>query len=251
MFSERAHLKTVLRINSPLLVEALQQTINASRSSSYKKLFARRFSIIEPYVLLFQNRKRLIEAAEKFEGEKGDHVKLLLAFLKTDRPTTWERLDQLEQGKCEQISFEDVWLLYPPGMPIYRKDDGQWRAYKTEKVRTQYLPQMDSLHIDGFYLDFDNEGLKLRGVAETLQVLPFSGNRSITDLEVIPETHFKINDSLSSYLETRGRRFWAFSGKAAYQQYSGTAWPTTLATVSLLLISFSTTNFAMVVLGPG
>lgn len=229
---KKVHIRTVLKIYSPLLKEALKDNLAISRSPLYRRFSDRLTSIHEPYMLLFQNRKKLVEAANKAEGEKREHLKCLLDFLKTERPTTWETLNQLEKGTCERISFQDIWLLYPSSTTVYRKYDGHWRAYKAENVHVRYLPQWDTLYIGSYSLDFNDKGTMLTPKPERLQVLPFVGDRSIIDLEVIPQSHFNNIGRSSEDIKARGQKFWGFHGEPAYRQYVGSAWPSSLPSVS-------------------
>ncbi|KAF3927323.1 hypothetical protein ABW21_db0202270 [Orbilia brochopaga] len=152
--------------------------------------------------------------------------------MKTERPDTWQKLDELEQGTCKRIAFGDVWLLYPPGTTVYKKESGVWRAYKTERLSVQYLPNIGVVTINCYYLNFDSKGKKLIPQNHKLTISPYLFERQISDLEVIPDSHLPHRDEVRKTLLRNGEKFWSFHGTPAYQYYTGEAWPTSLPTTS-------------------
>ncbi|ODA81303.1 hypothetical protein RJ55_04268 [Drechmeria coniospora] len=220
-------LRTVLKIHSPVLIEALKETIAVSRSESYQRLFSRKVNLRKPFIMLFQNRRRLMQAADQAEGEKAIHLRLLLKFLQEEMAATWTKLDEIEEGKCRRISFEDSWLLYPPGTTVYVRDAGLWRAYKVDDVWVNHLPIPGLLHMRSYYLCLDDSASRLEPVEAVQYMTPFSGERFVSDFGLIPESHVEGRREMDDFLEARGRTFWGFHGEPAYRQYVGAAWPTT------------------------
>ncbi|KAI0854552.1 P-loop containing nucleoside triphosphate hydrolase protein [Xylaria cubensis] len=236
VFQRGTHTKTTLKFRSLSLVNALKESIFPSRGDAYARLHSPKESLHKPYVLLFQNRQRLQEAAHQPDTQKAAMLRLLLDYLREDMPRTWQKLDELETGECTHISFEDVWLLYPPGTTIYCKRSGIWQAYKVEEVIAKHLPRLNSLQIRCQYLDFDETGSALKPSLENLSMLPFAGERLISDLEIIPKSHHTHADKIFRDLLVRGKSFWAFRGQSAYREYSGAAWPTTLRTDNVRVV---------------
>ncbi|RYP05334.1 hypothetical protein DL764_003879 [Monosporascus ibericus] len=229
----RAHLKTVMKINSTILIDALKETLSPSRDRYYSKLHSYKANIHKPYVIFFQNRQRLQNAAEAYQQagktQQAALLKLLLDFLKEHMPDTWETLDRIETGKCTHIQFSNAWLLYSPGMTVYTKHSGRLMAYKVAEVETRLIPRVTPITINAYNLNFGKNGSCLVPVAQRLRISPFSGERSISHLEVVPESHLDDRNSISASLRSRGRIFWEFHGEPAYRQYRGTAWLTTLS----------------------
>ena len=229
------HVKTQLLINSHLLIDLLKQCLSPSRTKHYQKLYSQKVKFSKPYVPLFQSRRLLLDAMQSTQGEKAPLLTLLLDFLKEDMKSTWEKLDEIEKGTCERISFEDAWLLYPPGTTVFHKSEGRWAAFKVETVHISQSPVFNTMKLRCYNLGFKNEGSALKPVMRQLELEPFAGERPISDLAIIPQSHidaFK-SHSVPELLISRGHRFWGLGGtQAEYREYVGTAWPTTLPSVS-------------------
>lgn len=228
-----SHVSTQLGFRSPVLLQILRDIIAPSPSREYQWLFSdnNTAKMAYPYVILFQNRQRIQAAASsKTDERQRATLHLLLDFMKSDLPSTWQKLDEIEAGTCTHISFHDAWLLYTPGTTIFKKTTS-WRAYKVQTVEANFHPTPDPIELTSFFLDFSDCGTKMVPAKEDFSIAPYSGDRCISDLEVIPASHLPNRSSICDELRARGETFWQFNGSPAYRQYSGNAWPTTLASV--------------------
>jgi hypothetical protein len=225
------HVRSSLKIHCYDLRNIITDTVAISRSKPYDKLHNARMSIRDPYIVLFQNRHRLVKAAGSVDGHGPQCLQSLLDFLKTERPLTWAKLDELEHDRCREISYEDAWLLYSPGTIVYQKEKGHFRAYKVEWVSAQCPPEPLSLCLKVHYLHFDDTGTKLLPKTKQLSMAPYSGSRSIRDLSIVPESHFR-QDKVRDELIDRGNQYWGFRGKPSYLEHTGAAWPTSMTNVS-------------------
>lgn len=227
------HLSTSIRIHSQILLEMLKEIIVPSLSPEYEQLYSQEVKFHQPYVILFQNRSGLQKAlADEKDEQKTALLRLLLDFLEKERPNAWKKLDEIEAGTCEHISFEDAWLLYAPGTTIFARSSKTWEAYKVGEIEVKQLPQLGSIRINTYSLDFDHSGTKLVPAGDMLFMTPFTGTRLMSDLEVIPEAFLPDRETIVKDVRTRGEAFWEFNTHPAYRQYIGSAWPTTLASVS-------------------
>ncbi|KAI0550012.1 P-loop containing nucleoside triphosphate hydrolase protein [Xylaria curta] len=221
------HEKPSLRIICPLLSSVLKQASFSSLGSLRKDdSFSPTSTIAEPYEWLFHNRRRISQAAQQDTREHTSrHVELLLEFVKKERPSTWEKLDEIDAGNCRKIAFEDIWLLYPPGATVFAKDQGGWRAYKVERVESN-SSSLDEMLIYCLYLDLDHtSGKCLTPKREVLTVSIYSSELPIGDLEVVPDWYFQDRNGLFEKLLKRGRRFWEYTRTVSHKEYSGQAWP--------------------------
>ena len=199
----------------------------------HEELFSSKASITVPYELILYNRKRIVEAAhEHASGHTQDHVKLLLDDFQKEHKITSEKLDEIDTGDCKRISFQDVWLLYPPGTTVFQRDEGEWRAYKVERVEYQNQHDSNTLLVRGYYLDFDKTGNYLVPQLENLTVRSYSLEKSVASLEVLPGWYFQRYHDLYERLLERGKAYSSYSAKVCYRQYQGDAWPKTTHTVS-------------------
>jgi len=182
------HIKTAIKIKSPFILNTIRPFMLGTRNMLQDRLSASRNSIHEPYVPLFQNRKLLLRASDGGEKEQPGHVRLLLNFMKEERPSTWDTLDQLEMGTCTRIAFKDMWLLYPPGRTVHCRRDGYWRACKVENVFVQHLPQLKPLSIRCYSLHLDDPPRRLIPQREVLHILPFWESRR-SRISISYQTH--------------------------------------------------------------
>jgi hypothetical protein len=204
------------------------------RGPQYEELSCPGVSISEPYAFFFHNREEIRKSVHQAEKQTAIHINLLLDFMERKRPATWKKQDKIESGDCRKIFFEDLFLLYPRGKTVFSKDDGRWRAFKVDRVEMGMDPKSDPLRVHAFYLDFDKSGMRLVPQLETLTVCPFSFERSIADLAVIPQGYTQDLDLSCDELIERGKKYWEYNGQPAYREYNGDAWPTTSQEVGCL-----------------
>ncbi|KAI8950669.1 hypothetical protein F4801DRAFT_333308 [Xylaria longipes] len=220
------HEKPSLRIICPLLSGVLKQAaISPLGDLQIDDSFSPTSTIAEPYEWLFRNRKRISQAAKQDTREHTiRHVDLLLEFVKKERPSTWEKLDELEAGNCRKIAFDDIWLIYPPGATVFAKDQGGWRAYKVERIESSSSSSSEEMLIHCLYLGLDTTGKWLTPKREVLTVRSYSSELPIGDLEVVPNWHFQRRNSLPEKLMERGKKFWEYSRNVNHKEYYGQAW---------------------------
>ncbi|RYP84834.1 hypothetical protein DL769_001097 [Monosporascus sp. CRB-8-3] len=206
--------KPAVKIISPRLIAALKQATANSPSISRKDLFSTAVSINEPYELIFHNWKKISDVGrDAAEEETREHVKLLLNFIKNERPHTREKLKEVESRGCQTVAFDDLWLIYPPGATVFSKVEGVWRAYKVERVEVSHGSDSESMVVYGYYLDFDTKGDWLVPRLEVLLVSSFSSERGIGDLEVVPDWYFQTRKDFPEELIRRGKRYWGYAVK--------------------------------------
>jgi hypothetical protein len=203
-------------------------------------------SLDEPYESLFYNRKRLQSVDEGYARQR--HIKLLLEFMKEEHSSTWHKLDEIEEERCGQISFEHLWLLYPPKSTVFKKDGGGWRAYRIERVEVPTHSKLDALRILGYYLDFDRTGQWLVPKLEVLSIHPYSCDRPIANLEVVPDEYISRicnRNDLGRKLIERGSEYWCYKGQPVYKEYKGDAWPNISHNASISSVTWNTFHLLM------
>ncbi|RYP92469.1 hypothetical protein DL770_001415 [Monosporascus sp. CRB-9-2] len=169
--------------------------------------------IKEPYEPVFHNWTRISQAgSESTDAHANDHVQQLLDFLKREHNFTWEKLDEIEKRLCNNVAFEDLWLLYPPGGTVFSMDNGAWRAYKVDRVEAPCHSSSDSMVIHCYYLDFDKTGNWLVPHAESFNISPYSAERAIEKLHLVPNWY--LHHDLSEKLIERGKKYSMYRRKA-------------------------------------
>lgn len=68
------------------------------------------------------------------------------------------------------------------------------------------------------YLDFNHNGSRLKPVRTQLVVPPYKGERAISELSIVPESHIQGlgNQNSPTLLTARGEKFWGFHGEPTY-----------------------------------
>ncbi|RYP15386.1 hypothetical protein DL765_005722 [Monosporascus sp. GIB2] len=223
--------KSCLKILDPSVTDALKKaTVDSANVYQHEEIFSPTSTIYEPYEFIFHNWSKIESLIEQDEKkERSDQpITLLLNYFKERYTITLEKLEQIKSGDCcTKIAFEDLWLIYPPGGTVFRKDDGGWRAYKVERVEAWTKGRPDDMVIYAYYLDFDRLGKWLIPHLEVLTVPYYSSIRAIGNLEIVPEWYFRDCPDLLQKLIKRGEEYFEYKDKVSYMEYKGDAWPLT------------------------
>ncbi|KAI0206106.1 P-loop containing nucleoside triphosphate hydrolase protein [Astrocystis sublimbata] len=237
--------RSSLRIICPLLGDVLRQvSISPYGDSDTYESFSTSSTIIEPYQWLFHKRERIRQVAKQDPGKHTSrHAELLLDFVKAERPTTWEKLDEIEAKDCRNIAFDDIWLIYPRGATVFAKDQGGWRAYKVERTESSPGLGSDEIRIHCLFLDLDATGKWLTPKREVLTVHRYSSELPIRDIGIVPDWHFQRLEDLTGRLMERGRLFWEYSRDVNHKTYHGQAWPRSVRQDSInIIIDYMTSS---------
>lgn len=236
--AENNSMRTEIEVISPILVEMLKQASINYPGIEYQDLFRSHVRLSEPFVILFYNIERIKELALEVDEPKARLLDMLLAFLAEQH--SWTIHHKLDAHTCRTIAFEDLWLLYRPGTTVYRRplvNSSSWRAFKIGCVsyHSAFGSDRSEFRLVYYSLAFDQSGTRLVPVKHDLALGPWIGERYIADLELIAAYCMTENQMLPlrASLEKRGRKYWSFKGKAAYQLYRGEAWPRNEEQVSL------------------
>ncbi|KAL9118613.1 MAG: hypothetical protein Q9187_004841 [Circinaria calcarea] len=237
---------TSITIHSRPLIDLVKRTVGYYPGNDFKSLSSDHVSIDEPYMILFHNRVKLQCALLESAGEAQAHLQLLLEFLRNELPRVAEKLDEIEQSRCSEISYDEVWLLYTPRTIVYSQEDDEWRAYKVERLSGYEITSSGHrapLRVDISSAGFNDSGDDLIWYFETATVYPYNGNDVITTFKLIPENFVPNRSSLQSELPTRGKEYWNYRGRSHYREYLGAAWHRNDATEAVrVIVDYVTTS---------
>lgn len=227
------------------LVNAVSETSALPTDNPvYDGMFVSATQIRAPYEPLFYSRKMILQATKTGVEETQKHAQRLLTFMEQELAATWAKSVEIDEGGCEKIAFEHLWLLYSPGETVFRKAGGEWRAYKVARVETGAHPGLDPIQIFAYYLGFDTTGRSLVPHLELLRVDSYLSERPVGSLEVVPEWYIeKHMESLSGDLRARGRTYWEYRRKPFYKEHRGNAWPAISNNVSARQKNICSTRF--------
>ena len=233
---DRTHVMARLEVHSSLLIDILQKVIVDYPGDALTTLFKAKIVFYEPFMMIFHHYKKLREEHSRMEGEAKEHLGLLLDFLEEQWPKASETSEQIDQKAIKGISYNELWLLYSPGTIIYTKKDGEWCAYKVRQLGGFHRLGEDlftSLQIECFFSCFDATGTSLKTSSTFVSVSYYSGTRAIENLEYVPAGYMPEDASIGEALIVRGQRYWDYRDRGHFQNYTGTAWPTSTPKVSV------------------
>lgn len=176
------------------------------------------------------------------------HIRCLLDFIDNEVNT---RKENLRSGRCEKLTFSDLWYLFQPGFEVIDQDNKQ--AYRVVRV---VMPKHNTMspwerfrrfndddeenlekpaRIHCIYIDFDGE--KIGPVSRTFEIPRFDQEKLIEALPIyplwmVPEADFR------DRLAERGQMLWdVIQVKPMY--YTGHTIDTREEADSQVMIDFS------------
>ena len=114
-----------LEINSAPLLELLRKVITYYPGDEFDTLRGLEatgdtVTFTDPSMILFTYRKQLQQSLNDCHPENAkEHLKMLLDFMRTEHPKFSLKLEEIEEGRCQKIGFNYLWLLYPPNTTVY------------------------------------------------------------------------------------------------------------------------------------
>ena len=230
---------TLLEIHSTPLLELLRHVISFYPGDDCDILRGKdatddTVTFAAPYTMFFSYRKQLQQSLDgDFSDEQKQHLKLLLDFIKKEHPKTSVKLDEIEQGRCHKISFDKLWLLYPPNAAVYSfkgADERQLVVYShhTNDWKGKGAPK--SIKVVCWEVDYE-QGVFKRDFTEFI-IDPFAGEKNVTNLELVPATFIPNEKKLRNKLIARGRRYFELNKVTSLQDYYGNKFPRIFKDVS-------------------
>ena len=224
-------LSTKMEIRSPYLLHLLRSCIHHYPDPEFNALRWQESeeqggSFAEPYTMFFTFRHKLLEkaCATVVDDLAQSHLKLLLEFLKREKPDTWQKLDEIEAGTCKKISFADLWLLYPPGTPVYSvNEDRQMIVYARNAPDRTAKGQHGVMNLTCWSAKYQ-AGVLVRDFS-THSIQPFLGEEPMRELKLVPLPYHGKRRETQSRLKARGKRYYELNQGHLLQDYFGTAFP--------------------------
>ena len=223
-----------LEINSPLLIEVLRSAIDHYAGEDFKALKGDTVIFDEPYMMLFHNRKKLVDHANTLKDEARDQLMYLLDFLRQELPDISQKLDQIEEKKCKVIDFNTLWLLYKPSVTVFTHVGQEWRAFRVARLggfKQSTNGVWSALQLKKTWMTM-SAGNALASRTRDVRVANFDSETPIADLEYVPEGYLLNELDIREQLISRGEKYWSLRDKSSYLDYTGSAWVKTMESVS-------------------
>jgi hypothetical protein len=165
--------------------------------------------------------------SKEFNRQCDEHIDLLLGYLTSQPNEPVQEFKALLEQKTPVVTFATYWLLLKPGTDVYvRKDDGSLNAYEVHKVLGG-ISEENGKTVNSSYsvlvwnLAFD--GTQISPAIRYLQISVFDNLRKVTSLPTFP-VRFNDdtdNNTLREKLISRGKKYFEYSKRPSFLQYSG------------------------------
>ena len=206
------------------------------------------------------------------EKEAITHLRALVKFMKEDMKAVFERNHLLRSSKTSEailVTFRDLWHLFIAGELVVTDDPSPSRIYRVsilpagvlfsskrpvteirmqsegshKQVESVYKQDsMSFLHVDVFYFDYD--GRNFGPVEKRFRILPFEGEKKVTDLPIFPLRFRKDATSIRSQMLARGTKFCDLCA-VVHREYNGLSAVEPKEQVSLLRNTQLTRNVGL------
>jgi len=231
LIGEGNPLNSKLEICSTPLLELLRSLINYYPGPEFDLLrwedtIGDTVTFSEPYMMMFTYRKELTASLSRpdLPAETKSHVELLLRFLREEMRRTSAKLDEIENGTAQKISFQDLWLLYTPNEPVYSSsEDKQMVVYSRNNPEKNSKGEFGILSLYCWSSIYKNNKLVREFYPWVIQ--PFTGEKPISQLDLVPTQYLRNRRQIETRLIERGNRYFDLNKRAAMQDYRGKHFP--------------------------
>ena len=230
----------LLEIHSAPLLDLLRHVITFYPGNEFDVLRGKdstedTVTFMAPFMMFFAYRKQLQQSVrDDFPEDAKQHVKMLLNYMKKEHPLTSAKLTEIEEGRSKKISFDKLWLLYPPKPAVYLckgSDDRQIVVYSREVSNCNSGGPNKSIKLICWEITFE-QGIFKRDFTD-YSIEPYTGEKNISNLELIPIQYMKDEQLLHDELVARGRRYKELNSGTSPQDYHGDKFPRAYQDVDL------------------
>lgn len=236
-------LNTMLKINSPAIIKALQSVTEYYPNQSVSE---DSYTFSEPYAALIHHEEELKAYRDQFHpnsiNSKDDvcqrnanayeHLGTLQNVL-SERSGTAVKAERQRHARGV-ATFEMLWLLFRPGTTVYGNtaSSGNYNAYVVESVSdSMFAGRPITLNVRLWHMNYD--GSKIGRRLTSFYQPAYDGEKEITSLNVFPCEFWKEKSKegeetmpLKQKLEERGKTFFKLA-KRQCMDYDGFThtWP--------------------------
>lgn len=160
----------------------------------------------------------LAKAGAGYESESSEHkhVDLLIATLSSQLGSVHSVAKDLIQNNV--ITYDYLWVLFAPGTLVYSRLLDQDCLFEVEKTK-YYKGQCQIYVLHCKYIEWDGEDFGWQ--TKRIKIEPFSGTKSVQDLDVYPITRHNAPEDTQSKLLERGRKFVSINNGLCHRAYRG------------------------------
>lgn len=213
---------TEVKINSPLLINALRAVVSYYPGSS---LLEEPLTFESPYRLLVHYRKDLEAYKDnhssnhtvEYREECNQHTDILLEFLHQYFEGGLELEEARHQQDPPMCTYEYLWMIFKPGVDVYATASiDSFNSPRSVFVvgsidGGEVEHEIEPYTVHTWNLQSDGENLRRRPLQS--EILPFDGEKEIRSLAAYPIS-FMIEDerkALEERLISRGKRYYDYT----------------------------------------
>ena len=122
------------------------------------------------------------------------------------------KLIEIQQRRCEAVSFAEITMLYTPNTTVYTLEDQELRAFLVVELSGMEPRASESyspLRIRAWSVDHDGQNIARR--FHDLTIPQFSGRRAIKSLRYVPAGYVLDENKRRKELIDRGKLWWRYS----------------------------------------
>ncbi|GES88227.1 ATPase, AAA domain containing protein [Rhizophagus clarus] len=227
---------TLVELKSQPLIEILQEILldNDNINDDTPRIKAQDlFHIMEELKILQDKLKSASESTSEpsMETEKKIHLDHLIRFLEHEYNETDKKQKKMKANKT--VSFDMLWVFYIKDLEVwYRCNMSGQQISGTISSTEMEIENVNNEKVSFFSIiikvvDYDSKGFKHCYVKRQIQ--EFDGEKSFSDLSVVPFKFSKSHDFLKKSIYNNGKRFFELSKARKFMEYKGSLfrWRTT------------------------
>ncbi|KAH0563422.1 hypothetical protein GP486_002012 [Trichoglossum hirsutum] len=213
---------TEVKINSPLLVNALRAVVSYYPGSN---LLEEPLTFSEPYRMLVHYRNDLKaykdnhspNHTQEYREECNQHIDILLGFLHQNFDGGLELEEARYQQDPPMCTYEYLWMLFKPGVDIYTiTEDYPRNCPKSVVVVSSILGGQVQHEYEPYRVytwNLQSDGENLRRSPAHVEIIPFDGEKEIRSLNAYPTSFMEEEErkEIEQRLISRGKRYYDYT----------------------------------------
>lgn len=128
-----------------------------------------------------------------------------------------QHLMDIQEGRCRNIAFTELPLLYTPGTMVFTRDNDKLTAFIVSEMsgmETKPFGSFSPLRLRVWSIDHDRQQICKR--YQDLVMNHFVGRRNISSLACVPSGHLPEEMTKRKHIISRGRKYWSYMSGVHY-----------------------------------
>lgn len=132
-------------------------------------------------------------------------------------PLMSQHLITIQEGRCRDVSFTEVPLLYPPGTMVYTQDNDILRAFVVSELSGMEPKPFGSFApLQLRVWSIDHDGRRICRRYRDVVIKYFAGRKNISSLTCVPSGYLPGELTKRKQIVQRGRSYWSYRSGVHY-----------------------------------